>query len=137
MTTTKTKYSELKAKHSEELNAFDGMFFAFSDSQFAEGLARLNVEKENLKANIVSIGAGGYLLKSKVKDFTEMFKRHNLEMKQLKKNHKDLLEAITYELRNHEYCITYDVTDALEALGLDLDDVPADILSKAKKAALD
>ena len=133
----KTKYSELKAKHRDESNAFEGIFFAFSNSQFDEGLAKFNIEKENLKASIVSIGAGGYLLKSKVKDFAEMFKRHNREMKQLKKNHKGLLEALTYELRNHEYGYTYDVTDALEALGLDVEDVPADLLEKAKKAALD
>jgi hypothetical protein len=135
--TTKTKYLQLKIKHQEELNAFDGIFFAFSGSQFAEGLAKLDIEKENLKANIVSLGSGGFLLKSKVKDFSEMFKRHNREMKQLKKNHKDLLDAITYELRNHEYGYTYEVTDALEALGLDIKDVPADILTQAKKAALD
>ena len=65
-----------------------------------------------------------------------MFKRHEIERKELKKDVKKLFDALVYELNNHEYCITYDVTDALESLGLTKDDVDPVILKKACKESL-
>jgi hypothetical protein len=131
---TKT-YSELKQAHREEFNAFEGIFFAFSNPQFAEGMAKVGLQPEDT-AKVSGIGAGGYILKTRVAALKELLNRHDEEMKQLRKDHKQLLAAIVYELGNHEYCITHDPTDALEALDLTLADVPADLMEKAKKQAL-
>ena len=125
-------YQELKTRHQNELNAFEHIFFAFSNKQFEEGLKRLNTDTKG----IFSLGGGGYVLKSHARDLDELFTRHDQELKEHRKNRKNLLESLVYELRNHEFCITYSVTDALESLGLALGDVPKDILSKAKKLAL-
>lgn len=124
-------YTELKAENAKELNEFHGMFFAFSEKQLTEGLEKLGVEP----SLIVSIGSGGYILKSRVSDLTAMFKRHNESLKQLKKDHNALLDAIVYELHNHEYTYTRDASDALDALGLKESDLPDGLLKKAKAKA--
>lgn len=128
-------YNELKKQHHDELNAFEGIFFAFDNKQFAEGMAKVGLSPEDTK-QIFSMGAGGYMLKTRAKAWSEMIKRQKAEMKELRKNKKELLNSIVYELKNHEYCITYDVTDALRALNLQKSDVPKDILKKACKLAL-
>ena len=125
----KETYQELEARQQNELNAFKHIFFAFSNKQFEEGLKRLDT-------GIFSLGGGGYVLKSHAKDLDALFARHKQELKENRKSRKNLLESLVYQLRNHEFCITYDVTDALESLGLALVDIPKDILNKAKKLAL-
>ena len=52
-------------------------------------------------------------------------------MKDLKKDEKELINAIAYELNNHEYGYTGDIEPALEALGLTKDEVNTDIIKKA------
>lgn len=131
-----TIYQDLKAQHSKELNDFKGIFFAFSNKQFIEGLEKLGIEMSEAREKIASLPGGGYILKSRSKAFSDLFKKHNAEMKDFKADQEGLFNAIVYELGNHEYCITYDVTDALEALGLTAEDVPADILKKAKRQSL-
>lgn len=125
-------YNDLKNKHRKEVNEFTGIFFAFSNEQFTKGLEKLNLPEGE---KLVSIGGGGYVRKTKVQDFIDMLERHKSERKQIKKDRKLLLDALAYELRNHEYGYTRDVTDAIEALDLKLEDIPADILTKAKKLA--
>ena len=120
----KETYQELEARQQNELNAFKHIFFAFSN--------RLDTDTKG----IFSLGGGGYVLKSHAKDLDALFARHKQELKENRKSRKNLLESLVYQLRNHEFCITYDVTDALESLGLALVDIPKDILNKAKKLAL-
>jgi hypothetical protein len=43
----------------------------------------------------------------------------------------DLLTKLVYQLNNHEYCYTGDVTSALKALGLTIETVDNNILKKA------
>lgn len=125
-------YTDLKNKHQREVNEFTGIFFAFSNYQFAEGLAKLNLPEGE---KVVSIGGGGYVRKTKVQDFIDMLDRHDEERKQIKKDRKLLLDALVYELNNHEYGYTGDIEPALEVLDLKFEDVPADILTKAKRLA--
>lgn len=122
-------YSELKQKQQDELNSFEGIFFAFSNEQFGKGMEKLGL-KPGEKEKILSLGAGGYILKDRKDDFLSLFDRHRKELKELKENGK-LLEALVYELRNHEFCITGSADDALEALGLTREDVSAEILNQA------
>ena len=126
-------YQQQKKRHQEEVNSFEGIFFAFSNEQFEEGMKKLGIN--NAKEELYSIGAGGYIKKERSKDFHNMFKRHAQERKQREKDEKFLLEALVYELRNHEYCITCDVTDALEALDLTINDISPKLLKKAKEMA--
>jgi len=131
-------YADMKQRHQEEVNSFEGIFFAFSNEQFYKGLESVGLSKDdNLKEHLYSIGGGGYILKSKSKLWDDMFKKHNVERKQLKNDKKLMYEALLDELINHEYCITYDANDALDALGLTVDDVDKNILKKACTQAVE
>jgi len=121
-------YQELKKENADELNSFEGVFFAFSDKQFKEGMEKLGINDTKL---IYSIGSGGYILKTRSQSFSDMFKRHRQALKELKKNEKELIVAIAYELNNHEYGYTGEVEPALEALGLSKDDINSNVLKKA------
>ena len=132
-------YQQLKQRQQKEVNEFEGMFFAFSKEQLAEGFQSVGLDidnKEDFKL-LFSLGAGGYILKDRSVAFAQMFKRHKQEKQELKKQEKSLLEALVYELRNHEYCITYTTEDALEALGYTKEDIEPKLLKQACKLALE
>jgi hypothetical protein len=125
-------YTELKKRQQNELNEFEGIFFAYNNDQFAEGMIKVGYDNlDNPKDKIYSLGAGGYIRKDRSKAFHAMFERHAEERKQRNKDEQFLVESIAYELANHEYCITRDVTDALNALGLSREELPQGILKKA------
>lgn len=117
------------------MNEFDGLFFAFNNDQLKEGLRKVGL-KEDETNEIVSIGMGGYLRKDKEEAFNNMLDRFDQERKDLRNNQKKLFNALVYELRNHEYCITYDIEPALNELGLELKDIPKEMLRRACKKAL-
>ena len=79
---------------------------------------------------IVHIGGGCYIRKTDREVFRALVKK-------LEKEKEDALAADTtgegiikdmflYELGNHEYCITYDLEDTLNAVGLTVDEINAD-----------
>jgi hypothetical protein len=115
--TMKTTYKELKQAHQAEINEFP-MGFAFSDKQLEEGLKKLECTRDD----VVGIGGGGFVRKTDTKDLRAMYKRHDDEMSESMKDDSFLISAIRYELSNHEYCITYDSSDTVSALNLDMDD---------------
>jgi hypothetical protein len=127
-------HKQLKEKHRQELSEFTGLFWAFNAEQFAEGVRTIGATSYSLLA---SIGAGGYILRERLPAFKEMLAQHAAETRQLNKDRKALLDGLVYELGNHEFCYTHDATDAARALGLELADIPADILAKAKSKALE
>lgn len=91
-------YTELRHEKGEKVGelAYEcGLFWAFSDEQFKKNKTPL---KDGEK--YVSIGAGGFLPKSKVKTFTEGMDRIEQEHKKAVKKHRE--QAILYELNNHE-----------------------------------
>jgi hypothetical protein len=132
----KVNYQNFKERQQEEIDNFP-LIFAFNNEQLAEGCARLGVvepEKE-----LYSIGAGGYVRRGDKKRFDLLFKRLEDELQEALKNPEFLLDALTYELANHEYCYTMDTEPALNALGLSREDVKEsdqlrEILNKAIKA---
>lgn len=130
-------YTDQKKRHQDEMNAFQGIFFAFSNEQFQEGLDKLGIKKEEAKEKLYSIGMGGYMLKTQSTAFHAMLNRHDQERKDLRKDVKRIYEALVYELRNHEYCITYSTQDALDALGWKKEDIDPALLKKACKEALE
>lgn len=107
--------SELKKerenKHSELFEKC-GVFFAFSNEQFNENKTMLEDGEK-----YVSIGAGGYLPKGKLNQFSEGMKAIGNWFKDEVKNQKLRKAHILYELQNHECFYTGDYSDALESLG--------------------
>lgn len=106
-------YLELKKRQDAEFNAFP-KFFAFDDKQFEEGLKQLGVKKNE----ITYLAAGGYLRSSDVKAYQEMSKRHREEFKEACKDINFVVSMFYYELNNHEYSYTQDVSETLLGLGI-------------------
>lgn len=111
------RYLELKQRQRDEFNSFP-MAFAFSDKQLAEGLAKLGVTIDE----VFSIGGGGMIRKTDSPAFNDMFSRLDAELEEALKDDEFMIDAILYELGNHEYCITRDPSDTMDMLGLDLAD---------------
>ena len=138
------KYEEIKNKHQKRVNDFP-LGFAFSNQQFKEMMEKWGL-KETDTDKILTIGAGGFIRKSDLDEYNRMWK-------EIRKEHKDLIEQdktgdgyikdmFVCELENHEYDITYDLKDTLDALELTYDQVmesPAlkHGLELAKKEILD
>lgn len=118
------KYTELKSKHQEEIDAFP-FEFAFNQSQFEEMMIKWGLTPNDTD-KIYSIGGGGYVRKSDAEAMHELFDRHEAERKAAMQDDEYLYQMFNYELANHEYSYTYDLTDTLEALGLTMDEINAD-----------
>lgn len=140
------KYIEMKKRHEQEFNAWtDGkMFFAFNEKQFNEGMREIGL-KPNETGKICRGPAGGFLRKDAAAEFVAMMKRHSDEMRNaIAADHTGegfIYQAIFTELVNHEYCITCDPEDALNALGISAKDIAknpaiAHGLKLAKDAAM-
>lgn len=120
------KYYELKSKIQKEFDEFP-FGFAFSNEQFEKMKEELGV-KDN--SELISIGAGGYIRKTDEKALDELV---NGKEKRIKEEiEKDLTgegfikDMFLYELANHEYCITYELDDTLDALDLTYEEVMKD-----------
>jgi len=129
-------YQQFKTNKSKEWSKLKGIFYAFSDDQFNEGIAKIGITQDEVKEKLYNLGGGGYILKSESKEMERMLQKASDELDAILNDKKQLLDALSYELMNHEYCITYDTSDALDALGLKESDIDADVMRKAKKAAL-
>lgn len=102
-----------KQRKLDEVITNAGVFFAFSDKQFQENKTPL---MENEK--YVSIGAGGYVPKSKLDQFINGCESVNKWYKaQIKQTKQLRYDNIAYELANHEAYYTCDIADTLQALG--------------------
>lgn len=127
------RYIEMKSKNEKIFNDFanKNMFFAFSDKQLKEGIAKF---KDGSK--FYNLGAGSFLLKEKLEDYKNLNENLNLKHDLLKDDDL-LLEAFVYELGNHEYCITYSLTETLESLDLSEEYKTNDKLKTIMKKAID
>jgi hypothetical protein len=114
------RYQELKQNHKNLINAFP-MFFAFSNDQFNDALQLKGLNQ----SEIMSIGSGGFIKKSDSTKFDALLNQMNTEMDENLQNDAFLMDAFLYELANHEYGITYDTDDTLNALGLDAEKLTA------------
>jgi len=136
---SKNKYMELKHRQQAEVNSFP-LAFAFSDKQFDEQMIKLGLKPSDLD-KIVSIGYGGFMRKSDAKAFEEMMRRHKMQIAKAIADDKDgsgfVKDMFSYELSNHEYGYTGDLSETFDALDLTLDKVNKDPkLLKGLKLAL-
>ena len=124
---TKETYRELRLRHHNEFSALP-IFFAFSSKQLKEGMESFGLTMEDTK-EIRSIGNGAYIRKGDSKIISDCVDRHEKEFNEAIANDKTgekgafIFEMLSYELANHEFCITGDTADTLDALGLDMDDI--------------
>ncbi len=121
-------YKQLKDKQQAETDAFP-IGAAFGNEQFAEMMQKFGLTIDD-KDKILSLGCGCFIRKSDETAFDEMFKRHKQEMQDAIASDKTgdgfIYDMFIYELANHEYCITYDLEETLNALGLSVEEINAD-----------
>lgn len=114
------KYIEYKDEFEKTVNNFP-MMFAFSNEQLEQGKTQLGVSDNK---ELLSIGDGGFIRKTDRQAYLDMVDYLNEKLQQgLFNDDEFLYEAFLYELGNHEYCITYDLTDMLDTLCLDEEQV--------------
>lgn len=122
-------YKVLRDRQQAEVNAFP-MMFAFSQKQFDEGMEKLGLKPTDTD-KIYRLGnTGGYYRKTDSEALRDMFERHAKEMEEAVEADKTgegfIFDMFNYELANHEYGYTHEVEDALNALGLTVEDVNGD-----------
>lgn len=114
------KYIEYKDEFEKTVNNFP-MMFAFSNEQLEQGKKQLGVTDNK---ELISIGDGGFIKKTDRQAYLDMVDYLKEKLQQgLFNDDEFLYEAFLYELGNHEYCITYDLTDMLDTLCLDEEQV--------------
>lgn len=111
-------YLELKRKHQDELSKFP-LFFAFNEFQFEDGMNKLGL-KPSETDKINRINACCYCKKSDSKSYKNMYKRFALEKREALKDDNYVLEMFQCEMKNHEYDLTHDDKEVIEACGLDM-----------------
>jgi len=131
-------YVELKKKHQTEMNDFPKIV-ALSNEQLVEGMRSKGLKPSDTK-KLKNIGYGVFVLLDDWDKYKDMVLRHKAELdaaiKQDETGSGFIYTMFDYELANHEYCVTGEVEDALNALGLTLEQVNADkrLLYGMKKA---
>lgn len=118
-----SKYSVYKDSVQDKINKFPIMF-AYSNEQFLEGLNKLGVSS---KKDLISIGGGGFIRETDKDSYIELINSIDKELKdKISSDDEFVLDMFGYELANHEYCISFDDEDVIDACGLDIDSVNKD-----------
>ena len=119
------KYRKLKERQLKEINEFP-IIFAFNQKQLIEGMEKLGL-KENETEKLLKIGGNGFIRKSDRKALNELIERHEIELRSEIQNDLTgegfIFDMFNYELANHEYCITLDVEETIQSIGLTLKEV--------------
>lgn len=124
-----SKYLEIKNNNQKRFNDFSEKhiywIFAFGNKEFEEKLK----EHDLTKNDIISIGAGGFIKKEHKNLYLQEMNRlyDNDAFKQIIHDDEEVKKAFIYELANHEYCITYDLDDTLEALNITREELQEDV----------
>ena len=122
------QYADLKQRQQQEFSAFP-MQFAFSDSQFAEGMAALGLKPTDTD-KIYKAPGGGFYRREDGPRLYDMMERFDQELQEAIASDKTgdgfIYEMILYELGNHEYDYTMHLDETLDALDYTMDAIQAD-----------
>ena len=125
-------YQEMKDRQQKEFDAFP-MGAAFSNQQFKDMMKKWGLTINDTD-KICSIGGGCYIRKTDKEALRDLINRLNKEKQDAiaadLTGDGFIFDMFVYELAHHEYCITYDLEETLDALGLTPEEVNADELLK-------
>lgn len=132
-------YQQLNEKQQNEVNAFP-IGAAFNKKQFEEMMTEWNLKPSDTD-KICSIGNGVFIRKANIPAFEALITKFHNEMQEATDNDETgegfVYQMFAYELANHEYCITYDLEETLDALGYTMEDIQNNTkLSNGLKKAL-
>jgi len=118
-------YTELKERQEKEFNAFP-MVFAFNDKQFREGMEKLGLTVSDTD-KVYKNNYGGIYRRTDSELLKNILERHTDELTTAIYKDQDgtgfIFSMFNYELANHEYCYTWDITDTINALGLTIEEI--------------
>ena len=121
-------YQEMKDRQQKEFDAFP-IGAAFSNQQFKDMMKKWGLTINDTD-KICSIGGGCYIRKTDKEALRDLINRLNKEKQDAiaadTTGDGFIFDMFVYELANHEYCITYDLEDTLDALGLTAEQINAD-----------
>lgn len=138
------KYLELKKRFEEEFSAFP-MKFAFSEEQFVRGMTELGLDPEKDKDKVCTGFGGGFFRKTDKDALIALLEGHDKELTEAIEADKTgdgfAYDMFYYELANHEYSYTMDLSQTLDALGMTFEAVQEkpillQALTKAAKQVL-
>ena len=119
------RYADLKQRQQQEFSAFP-MQFAFSNQQFAEGMAALGLKPADTD-KIYKVPGGGFYRREDGSRLKTMMDRFDQELNEAVAGDKTgdgfIYEMFLYELNVHEYGYTMDTEDTLDALGYTVEEV--------------
>lgn len=122
------RYADLKQRQQQEFDAFP-IQFAFSDRQFAEGMAALGLQPTDTD-KIYKAPGGGFYRREDSQRLYDMMERFDREMQEAVAEDKTgdgfIYEMFLHELGNHEYGVTIDLSETLDALDFTPEAIRAD-----------
>ena len=122
------RYADLKQRQQQEFGTFP-MQDAFSNQQFAEGMAALGLKPADTD-KIYKVPGGGFYRREDGSRLKTMMDRFDQELHEAVAGDKAgdgfIYEMFLYELENYEYGCTMDLSETLDALGYTPEDIQAD-----------
>ena len=122
------RYADLKQHQQQEFGTFP-MQYAFSNQQFAEGMAALGLKPADTD-KIYKVPGGGFYRREDGSRLKTMMDRFDQELHEAVAGDKTgdgfIYEMFLYELENYEYGCTMDLSETLDALGYTPEDIQAD-----------
>ena len=122
------RYADLKQRQQQEFGTFP-MQYAFSNQQFAEGMAALGLKPADTD-KIYKVPGGGFYRREDGSRLKTMIDRCDQELHEAVAGDKAgdgfIYEMFLYELENYEYGCTMDLSETLDALGYTPEDIQAD-----------
>lgn len=129
-------YREFKNRQQQEFNNFP-MFYAFSDSQFKKGMESIGLNPSDTDKIYKFGDSGGFYKRSDSQKLIAMLDRFDDEMKEAMKDDSFVIDMFRNELADHEFCITHDYEDTLEACGLSYEDLDERLIKLLLQARSD
>ena len=128
------KYKQLRDQLQKQYDALP-IKYAFSEMQFKNMLKQFETEAGG-RVRLLYIGQGAYIQVQDEKLIDDFLERSDRELSEAMKDDDFLYDAFNYELANHEFAYTDDISDALDALGLSWEQIKDDkrIMRILKKA---
>jgi len=124
---TYSDYKEVVTKERDTIMKSNGVFWAFGNEQFKEGIAKCNLAEGE---KVTELGAGGYLPSKNVDSFLK-------EINEVSKFTGDRVQAIKYELNNHEYKISMDaeqcIKDVFDIIDACTDGISMDLVKEVAR----
>lgn len=143
--TTTDGYRAMRGRHQKEYDSLFSelkplVFYAFGNKQFDEALDKY-LKAGGDQSQLVAALGGLYGQEDKIDELFALSERHGRELRDALKGDKAFaIEAIEYEMDNHEYGWSQEDETVLESLGLATDDLAgefADWFDEARSAYLE